>query len=141
MDRAVRALHIIIAMVMAMAIASCSRHVLTESTSLTSSMYNVRVDTVRVMERSVDTIVERDSVVIERTGDTITIRQVRWRERVSIVHDTVYQRSVDTVMADRDEVRGTRCEAEPTFWDKVLEWLALVGCLALVGAVILWRTK
>ena len=141
MDRAVRALHIIIAMVMAMAIASCSRHLVTESTSLTSSMDKARVDTVRVMERSVDTIVERDSVVIERTGDTVTIRQVRWRERVSIIHDTVYQRSVDTVIAESREATATTTEPEPTFWDKVLEWLALVGCLALVGAVILWRTK
>ncbi len=104
-------------------------------------MYNVRVDTVRVMERSVDTVVERDSVVIERTGDTITIRQVRWRDRVSIIHDTVYQRSVDTVMAESREAIATVSEPEPTFWDKVLEWLALVGTLALVGAVILWRTK
>ena len=94
-------------MVMAMAIASCSRHLVTESTSLTSSMGKARVDTVRVMERSVDTIVERDSVVIERTGDTVTIRQVRWRERVSIIHDTVYQRSVDTVIAESREATAT----------------------------------
>ena len=98
-------------------------------------------DTLVQTKRSTDTIRERDSIIIERAGDTITIRQVRWRERVSIAHDTVYQRSVDTVIAESREATATTTEPEPTFWDKVLEWLALVGCLALVGAVILWRTK
>lgn len=126
---------------MAVAIASCSRHVVTESTIRTSSVDKVRVDTVRVLERSVDTIVERDSVVIDRAGDTVTIRHVRWRERVSIVHDTIYQRSVDTVIAESREAITTVSEPEPTFWDKVLEWLALVGTLAMVAAVIWWRTK
>lgn len=126
---------------MAVAIASCSRHVVTESTIRTSSVDKVRIDTVRVLERSVDTIVERDSVVIDRAGDTVTIRHVRWRERVSIVHDTIYQRSVDTVVAESREATAAVSEPEPTFWDKVLEWLALVGTLAMVAAVIWWCTK
>ena len=133
-----RALHIILCAVVLIAGAACSRRV-TISTSTASTA--VRVDTVHIIQRSADTIRQRDSVIIERAGDTIRIRQVQWRDRVSIVHDTVYQRSVDTVMAESREAIATVSEPEPTFWDKVLEWLALVGCLALVGAVILWRTK
>ena len=133
-----RALHIILCAAVLIAGAACSRRVATSTATASTA---VRVDTVHIIQRSADTIRQRDSVIIDRTGDTITIRQVRWRERVSIVHDTVYQRSVDTVMAESREAIATVSEPEPTFWDKVLEWLALVGCLALVGAVILWRTK
>ena len=133
-----RALHIILCAVVLIVGAACSRHVTTSTATASNA---VRVDTVHIIQRSADTIRQRDSVIIERAGDTIRIRQVQWRDRVSIVHDTVYQRSVDTVMAESREATATVSEPEPTFWDKVLEWLALVGCLALVGAVILWRTK
>ena len=133
-----RALHIILCAAVLIAGTACSRRVTTSTATASTA---VRVDTVHIIQRSADTIRQRDSVIIERTGDTITIRQVRWRERVSIAHDTVYQRSVDTVIAESREATATTTEPEPTFWDKVLEWLALVGTLALVGAVILWRTK
>ena len=133
-----RALHIILCAAVLIAGAACSRRVATSTATASTA---VRVDTVHIIQRSADTIRQRDSVIIERAGDTIRIRQVQWRDRVSIVHDTVYQRSVDTVMAESREAIATVSEPEPTFWDKVLEWLALVGCLALVGAVILWRTK
>ena len=133
-----RALHIILCAAVLIAGAACSRHVATSTATASTA---VRVDTVHIIQRSADTIRQRDSIIIDRAGDTVTIRQVRWRERVSIVHDTVYQRSVDTVMAESREATATTTEPEPTFCDKVLEWLALVGCLALVGAVILWRTK
>ena len=133
-----RALHIILAALALVTCTACSRRVTTSTATASTA---VRVDTIHIIQRSADTIRQRDSVIIERTGDTITIRQVRWRERVSIAHDTVYQRSVDTVIAESREATATTTEPEPTFWDKVLEWLALVGTLALVGAVILWRTK
>lgn len=46
---------------------------------------------------SADTVVFRDSVIIDRSRDTISRTFVRWRDRVSVRHDTLRIESHDTV--------------------------------------------
>lgn len=131
-----RALHIILCAAVLIAGAACSRRV-TTSTSTASTA--VRVDTIHIIQRSADTIRQRDSVIIERAGDTIRIRQVQWRDRVSIIRDTVTIYHTDTVTIT--EQTTAAATAERSWWDKLAEWLALIGSIALVAAVIWWRTK
>lgn len=131
-----RALHIILCAAVLIASAACSRRVTTSTATATTA---VRVDTVHIIQRSADTIRQRDSIIIERAGDTIRIRQVQWRDRVSIIRDTVTVYHTDTVTIT--EQTNTAAPAESSIWDKLAEWLALIGSIALVAAVIWWRTK
>ena len=131
-----RALHIIIAALALVVCAACSRRVATSTATASTA---VRVDTVHIIQRSADTIRQRDSIIIERAGDTIRIRQVQWRDRVSIIRDTVTVYHTDTVTIT--EQTTTAAPAERSIWSKLVEWLALIGALAVVAVVIWWRTK
>ena len=131
-----RALHIIIAALALVACAACSRRVTTSTATASTA---VRVDTVHIIQRSADTIRQRDSIIIDRSGDTITIRQVQWRERVSIIRDTVTVYHTDTVTIT--EQTTTAAPAERSWWGKAVDWLALIGALAMVCAAIWWRTR
>lgn len=130
-------LHIIIAALALVACAACSRRVAT-STATTSTA--VRVDTVHIIQRSADTIRQRDSIIIERAGDTIRIRQVQWRDRVSIMRDTVTVYHTDTVTITEQATTAAPA-AERSIWGKIVEWLALIGAIAVVAVVIWCRTK
>ena len=133
-----RALHIILCAAVLIAGAACSRRV-TASTATASTA--VRVDTVHIIQRSTDTIRQRDSIIIERAGDTIRIRQVQWRDRVSIIRDTITAYHTDTVVISTSATTTTETAELRSWWSKLIDWLALIGTLALVGAVIWWRTK
>lgn len=135
-----RALHIILAALAMVACAACSRRVVTEATSTATATTAVRVDTVRVIQHTADTIRHRDSIIIERAGDTIRIRQVQWRDRVSIIHDTVTVYHTDTVTITEQTTTAAPA-AERSIWSKIVEWLALIGALAVVAVVIWCRTK
>lgn len=130
-------LHIIIAALAMVACVACSRRVATSEATATTA---VRVDTVHIIQRSADTIRQRDSIIIERAGDTIRIRQVQWRDRVSIMRDTVTVYHTDTVTIT-EQTTTVAPAAERSIWSKLVEWLALIGALAVVAVVIWWRTK
>lgn len=129
--------HIIICVVVLIMGAACSRRV-TTSTATTST--SVRVDTVHIIQRSADTIRQRDSIIIERAGDTIRIRQVQWRDRVSIIRDTVTVYHTDTVTITEQTTTAAPA-VERSIWGKIVEWLALIGAIAVVAVVIWCRTK
>ena len=130
-------LHIIIAALALAACAACSRHVATSTATASTA---VRVDTVHIIQRSADTIRQRDSIIIERAGGTIRIRQVQWRDRVSIMRDTVTVYHTDTVTITEQTTTAAPA-AERSIWSKIVEWLALIGALAVVAVVIWCRTK
>ena len=133
-----RALHIILCAAVLIAGTACSRRVTTSTATASTA---VRVDTVHIIQRSADTIRQRDSVIIERSADTIRIRQVQWRDRVHIVHDTITAYHTDTVVISTSATTTTETAELRSWWSKLIDWLALIGTLALVGAVIWWRTK
>ena len=135
-----RALHIILAALALVACAACSRRVVTEATSTATATTAVRVDTVRIIQRTADTIRQRDSIIIDRAGDTICIRQVQWRDRVSIIHDTITVYHTDTVTITEQTTTAAPA-AERSIWSKIVEWLALIGAIAVVAVVIWCRTK
>ena len=130
-------LHIILCAAVLIAGTACSRRVATSTTTASTA---VRVDTIHIIQRSADTIRQRDSVIIERAGDTIRIRQVQWRDRVSIMRDTVTVYHTDTV-AITEQTTTAAPAAERSIWSKIVEWLALIGAIAIVTVVIWCRTK
>lgn len=119
---------------------SCSRRIVTEANTI-STTTAVRVDTVRIIQRSADTICQRDSIIIDRAGDTITIRQVQWRDRVSIIHDTITDYHTDTVVINKSATTTTETTSARSWWEKLADWLALIGSIALVGTAIWWSIK
>ena len=132
-----RALHIILAALALVTCTACSRRVTTSTATASTA---VRVDTVHIIQRSADTIRQRDSIIIERAGDTIRIRQVQWRDRVSIIHDTVTVYHTDTITITEQTTTAAPA-AERSIWSKIVEWLALIGAIAVVAVVIWCRTK
>ena len=132
-----RALHIILCAAVLIAGAACSRRVATSTATASNA---VRVDTVHIIQRSADTIRQRDSVIIERAGGTTRIRQVQWPDRVSIMRDTVTVYHTDTVTITEQTTTAAPA-ADRSIWSKIVEWLALIGALAVVAVVIWCRTK
>lgn len=132
-----RALHIILAALALVTCTACSRRVTTSTATASTA---VRVDTIHIIQRSADTIRQRDSIIIERAGDTIRIRQVQWCDRVSIIHDTITVYHTDTVTITEQTTTAAPV-AERSIWSKIVEWLALIGAIAVVAVVIWCRTK
>lgn len=132
-------LHIIICAAVLIAGAACSRRVVTEATTTATATTAVRVDTVRVIQRTADTIRQRDSIIIDRAGDTIRIRQVQWRDRVSIIHDTITAYHTDTVVISKEATTTQTTTPVRSWWLKSL--LILIGAFGIVAAVMRLRTK
>lgn len=80
-----------------------------------------------------DSIFVRDSVIITRSGDTVTVDRwrIRWRDR--IIRDTVSHVVRDTVTIVRP--------AEParlTWWQQTQIYISRVA-MALLGLAVIWR--
>lgn len=96
-----------------------------------------RTDTIYTAKLRVDTIMERDSVIIFQRGDTVFqtkyIEKLRVRERV----DTLYQAVVDSVKV----VVPYPVERKLTWWERAkmdFGGVALGLMSVLVCAVIVW---
>lgn len=131
-----RTLHIILCAAVLIAGAACSRRVTTSTATASTA---VRVDTIHIIQRSADTIRQRDSIIIDRAGDTICIRQVQWRDRVSIIHDTITAYHTDTVVISKEATTTQTTTPVRSWWLKSL--LILIGAFGIVAAVMRWRTK
>ncbi|MCM1310829.1 MAG: hypothetical protein NC301_07390 [Bacteroides sp.] len=84
---------------------------------------------------SSDTLLVRDSVIIDRAGDTI--RELRWRDRwrVSVVRDTVMQTDTITQVVNRE------VPAKLTPWQRVKLSLGGWALLALAFTTLLYYRK
>lgn len=57
----------------------------------------VRTDTCYINRLRTDSLVIRDSLVVDRKGDTVFVDRWRWRERYTNRTDTLYRSRVDTI--------------------------------------------
>ncbi len=96
-------------------------------------------DTVRIVARSADSVVSRDSVMIERAGDTVRIREVRMLREVSLVRDTVHHWRSDTVIVERPAVIPVR-QPESNSRSSRWKWLSL-GVVLIAGVLLLVRLR
>ena len=92
----------------------------------------VRTDSVYLTKLQRDTLVERDSVVMQIVGDTVYRTHVRYIYKTRLLRDTVLKQRVDTVT----KVVTVEKERKRTVGDYA--WgiaLAVIGALVLVGYV------
>lgn len=105
-----------------------------------------RTDTIWQKQIVTDSVIIRDSTIIERRGDTVFFDRwhTRWRDRVRI--DTVYQSKVDSIPVPYEVEKCIK--ADLTWWQRTRMHLGEVflGAIsaALIGLIIyigLWARK
>ncbi len=96
---------------------------------------NVVRDTFHSSSRLADTMILRDSVVLDRSGDTVRERTVRERWRLRSVHDTVRSTVRDTVVEPR--IVEVEKEKPRSLRGRVSEAAGWMSVGALLGAVLL----
>ncbi len=87
-------------------------------------------DTVRIMSRSHDTLITRDTFLLDRyrQGDTVYITRnvTHYRDRVTLRHDTIYRAKTDTVSAP---VEVTKYKTKST--------LSIMKLAIIIAAIVL----
>lgn len=96
---------------------------------------NVVRDTFHSSSRLADTMILRDSVVLDRSGDTVRERTVRERWRLRSVHDTVRSTVRDTVVEPR--IVEVEKEKPRSLRGRVSEAAGWMSAGVLLGAVLL----
>ena len=103
----------------------------------------VRTDTCYVNKIRTDSVYVRDSVVVERGGDTIKVTSWRWRERYVTQHDTVYRSRTDSAYRSRTNSVAVPYPVERKLsrWEKTKQdigGIAIGAFIAVVSAVVIW---
>ena len=96
---------------------------------------NVVRDTFHSSSRLADTLILRDSVVLDLSGDTVRERTVRERWRLRSVHDTVRSTVRDTVVEPR--IVEVEKEKPRSLRGRVSEAAGWMSAGVLLGAVLL----
>ena len=95
----------------------------------------VRTDTCYVNKIRTDSVYVRDSVVVERGGDTIKVTAWRWRERYVVQRDTIYLSKTDSIAVPYP------VERKLTLWKKMKQdigGIAIGAFIVVVSAVVIW---
>ena len=95
----------------------------------------VRTDTCYVSKICTDSVYVRDSVIVDRAGDTIKVTAWRWRERYVLQHDTIYRNRTDSVAVPYP------VERKLSRWEKAKQdigGIAMGVVLAVVVAAVVW---
>lgn len=96
---------------------------------------SVRTDTCYVNKIRTDSVYVRDSVVVERGGDTIKVTAWRWRERYVVQRDTIYRSKTDSIAVPYP------AERKLTLWKKMKQdigGIAIGAFIVVVSAVVIW---
>lgn len=96
---------------------------------------NVVRDTFHSSSRLADTLILRDSVVLDRSGDTVRERTVRERWRLRSVHDTVRSTVRDTVVEPR--IVEVEKEKPRSLRGRISDAAGWMSAGVLLGAVLL----
>lgn len=105
--------------------------------SCTATKY-VPVETVRTEYRDhdvlrVDSVMLHDSVVIRSAGDTVLMEKWRWRDRVSIVRDTVSVTKTDSIQVPYP------VEKQLSRWERTkMDWGG--WAMGMCAVVLIWVT-
>lgn len=94
---------------------------------------SVSLDSVRASLVSSDTVIMADTVriVLSEAGDTVRMSQIRWRDRVSIVRDTVASLRVDTLY--RERAVQVEVPAEESKAMGIFDWIYIFAAVAAFG--------
>lgn len=114
------------------------------------SVFIEKIDTLIKVQEHRDSIILRDSVFVNvwQSADTIyKIKEVwKYRDRVSIKHDTIkdvqidvqYKERVDTAYIEKVQVKTEYVKRGFSWWQKALLWFGAVG--AVMGGLLAWIT-
>ena len=114
------------------------------------SVFIEKIDTLIKVQEHRDSIIMRDSVFVNvwQSADTIfKIKEVwKYRDRVSVKHDTIrdvqvdvrYKERVDTAFIEKVQVKTEYVKRGFSLWQRALLWLGAVG--AVVGGLLAWFT-
>ena len=96
-----------------------------------------RIDTVRVEALRIDSVVDKDTVVIAVSGDTVTKTIIKWRYRAQASLLRSEEKSVarDTIPVIREVAKEVRKPLR--WWEKALMAMGIAG-VAIAG-VRVWR--
>lgn len=111
---------IIIPLLLTMLVLSCTsvRYVPVET---------IKVDTTYISKIKVDSIYQRDSIYIEKVGDTVYKYKYKYIDKYTEIHDTLWREKVDTIPFIYT------VEAQLSKWQKAK--MNMGSCL--IGAIIL----
>ena len=145
MTRIKQTIHAALLLTLALLMAACSKkvYVPVERVRIDSTAV-YRADSLTRILATRDTVIERDSVVLMVKGDSVVKEVWRWRDRVSVVRDTVrdgqtraYTRVVrDTVSVPYAVEVVKEVEKPLSWWEKTLRgcgWVA-IAAVALTAA-------
>lgn len=121
---------LMLALIASIFLNSCTRTVYVPVEKYSSS---VRTDSVSTAKASAMIIIERDTVAIDRSADTVRIDRVRWRTSVSTVHDTVTIIRTDTVRI-RDAIPVNTVTVQSEEKSKVKKIFLLAAVLLMLAA-------
>lgn len=111
---------IIIPLLLTMLVLSCTsvRYVPVET---------IKVDTTYISKIKVDSIYQRDSIYIEKVGDTVYKYKYKYIDKYTEIHDTLWREKVDTIPVIHT------VEAQLSKWQKAK--MNMGSCL--IGTIIL----
>ena len=102
--------------------------------------HHYHTDSVRVAVERIDTLMQHDSVYVERNGDTTLIIKWRNRYRVKEIHDTI-----TCIVVRRDSVPVPVPVEKPlSKWQQAKQdvgGFAMGGCVALLAIAVAWLVR
>ena len=115
----------------------------TKTVYLPSESRAVSVDTLIQTRWLTDYRVERDSVFVLVKGDSVLIRDTKWRTREVEKHDTVYFAKRDTVTVREPYPVEKTVEVAKSlaWWQKTLMWIGIASLAITVFLAIRWYKK
>lgn len=91
----------------------------------------VKRDTTYLSQTKIDSIYHRDSIYVERKGDTVYLSKYKYLYKYIEKHDTLWREKVDTIQV------AYPVEAQPTKWQKIKinidEYLKTTIILIIIG--------
>jgi len=90
-------------------------------------------DTTYLSRFRVDSVIQKDSIILREKGDTIYMERVSYRDRVRMLHDTTYLCRTDTLT--REVVTTVEVERKLSWFQKAQIWAGRFLLLAMVGLV------
>ena len=126
---------VLIAVLAVMCIRCKSVQYVPVETVRTDTCYVNKIRTDSVNKIRTDSVYVRDSVVVERGGDTIKVTAWRWRERYVVQRDTIYRSRTDSIAVPYP------VERKLSRWEKTKQdigGIAIGAFIAVVSAVVIW---
>lgn len=85
-------------------------------------------DSIFVYKEKVDTLLERDSVILQTKGDTVFVCEIKYRYKSRIVRDTIHTAKADTAYIPVEVPVEKEVERSLTLYQKFMMEAGRVGC-------------